>query len=430
MTIRNPRSLARALQSIRAYLPWGSGSRLSLEDRNILWFSIDTALQGLMMGGIFTFISVFVVRLGASNLQVSLLTSLPSIVLMLFSLPAGQFVQRKRDLVRVTNWTRLFHRGSFLLVALLPFSVESSLVTIIIVVWAAKSVSSAVLEAAWMGVVVDVIPPARRPKVNGMRWAVLGIVTAGAVALFGLVLDRVAFPLNYQIVFLISFVGGVLGIWFYARIRIPENQAPASSAARSPLGRQIREYWETVLHSPGFLRFQLPTSVLRLGLNLCTALYSIYWIRHLDASDLWISYQATAGKLAMIGGYFLWGVVVSRVGHHVPLLIATVGMGLYPVLMALVPGQTWLPAVAVVQGLFITGIDLCVFDTMLGVCGTENRARLIAVNTLLWSAFMFLAPMLGSLLADWIDVRGVFWIAGGVHLVAALLFWRLGTGRE
>ena len=31
------------------------------------------------------------------------------------------------------------------------------------------------------------------------------------------------------------------------------------------------------------------------------------------------TYQA--GKLAMIGGYFLWGLIVSRVGHHVPLLI-------------------------------------------------------------------------------------------------------------
>ena len=47
----------------------------------------------------------------------------------------------------------------------------------------------------------------------------------------------------------------------------------------------------------------MTTSVLRLGLNLCTALYSIYWIRHLDASDLWISYQATANKLALIVGY-------------------------------------------------------------------------------------------------------------------------------
>ncbi len=32
----------------------------------------------------------------------------------------------------------------------------------------------------------------------------------------------------------------------------------------------------------------LTTFVLRFGLNLPAALYSIYWIRRLDASDLWI----------------------------------------------------------------------------------------------------------------------------------------------
>ena len=90
----------------------------------------------------------------------------------------------------------------------------------------------------------------------------------------------------------------------------------------------------------------------------------------------------------------------------------------------------WLPAVAAVQGFFVTGIDLCIFDTMLGICGTENRARLIAVNTLLASATLFLAPMLGSLLAGWIEIRIVFVIALAIHLVAAILFWRFRTGHE
>jgi MFS family permease len=98
--------------------------------------------------------------------------------------------------------------------------------------------------------------------------------------------------------------------------------------------------------------------------------------------------------------------------------------------MALVPDQAWLPAVAVLQGLFVTGIDLCIFDTVLHLCGTENRAQLIAVNTLLSSAILFVAPLLGSLLANWIDLRAVFWIAAGTHLAAAALFWRFRTGRD
>jgi MFS family permease len=173
------------------------------------------------------------------------------------------------------------------------------------------------------------------------------------------------------------------------------------------------------------VRYELTTTVLRFGLNIPTSLYSIYWIRHLDASDLWIGYRSTADKLALIAGYFFWGRVVNRKGHHLPLLICTVGLGLYPVLTSLVTEQTWLPLVAVAWGFFVAGIDLSIFDTLLAVCPAERRPTFFAVNTLLSSSTIFLAPLLGSLLADWVDIRPVFWIAGGIHVVAALLFWRL-----
>jgi MFS family permease len=164
------------------------------------------------------------------------------------------------------------------------------------------------------------------------------------------------------------------------------------------------------------------TAVLRLGLNLPTALYSIYWIRHLDASDLWIGWRATAASLALIVGYWLWGRVASQKGHHLVLMACTVGTGLYPALTAFVPDQVWLPLVALVYGFFVTGIDISIFDTLLHVCPPDKRASYVALNTFFANLVIFLAPMLGSLLDRWLDIRVVFFVAGGVHLLAALLF--------
>ena len=152
------------------------------------------------------------------------------------------------------------------------------------------------------------------------------------------------------------------------------------------------------------------------------ALYSIYWIRHLDASDLWIGWRATASSLALIVGYYLWGRVASRKGHHLVLMACTVGVGLYPALTALVSDQVWLPLVAVVYGFFVTGIDISIFDTLLHVCPPEKRASYVALNTFFANLVIFIAPMLGSLLDRWLDIRAVFVIAGGVHLLAALMF--------
>ena len=415
--------LSAVMRGLRSNSRWLRPAQLSLENRNILYFTIDTALQGLMMGGVFSFISVFIVRLGATELQTSLLTSLPAIVMTLAAIPSGQLIQRQRDLVRFTNIVRAFHRGSILLVALLPFMVHTALIEVIIVVWTVKAISNAMLDPSWTAVIAELIPPARRARVNGMRWTIMSVVTAVSVAIFGFMLDQLPFPLNYQLVFLISFVGGSVGMIYWGKLRMAENvQLDAQPRASRTIGQQLLGYWRS-LRVPAFVRYEITTSVLRLGMNMPIALYSIYWIRRLNASDLWIGWQSTTNQIATIVGYTFWGRIISRKGHFRSLLICTAGVGLYPVLTAIVPSQTWLPIISLVQGFFITGVNLAFFDTLLAVCPSERRPTYIAVNTTLASLMIFVAPLLGSALASWIDIRGVFYTAAVIHVAAVLAFW-------
>jgi acetylornithine deacetylase/succinyl-diaminopimelate desuccinylase-like protein/MFS family permease len=415
-----------SLPVVPGLMQWFYPQRLSLENRNILYFTVDTALQGLMMGGVFSFISIFLVRLGASELQASLLTSLPAIVMVLVSVPAGQLVERQQDLVRFTNLVRVFHRGSILVVALLPFVVpHDTLITIIILIWSVKAVSNALLESSWMAVVADVIPPRRRAKVNGTRWIILSVVTAAAVAVFGQILDRLPFPLSYQLVFFISFLGGSAGMIYWSKLHLRASvKPPAVEAPGQSIGQQARAFWQS-LKLPAFIRYEATTSVFRLALNMPTALYSIYWIRQLRASDVWIGWHATANQVALIVGYAVWGKVITRKGHRWPLLICAAGIALYPLCTTLIPDQFWLPLVAVIQGFFITGVNLSFFDLLLAVCPEDRRPSYIAVNTMLASLAIFVSPLLGTLVANTFELQTVFYVAGAIHLIAAVLFWRL-----
>jgi MFS family permease len=416
--------LADVMVWLRSRLRGLDTRELSPESRNILYLTLDTAVQGLMMGGIFSFLSVFVVRLGATKLQTTLLTSLPAIMIVLTSIPAGQIVQRQRDLVRFTNFVRIFHRGGILLIALLPFLANEHLITVIIVVWTLKALSNALLESSWMAVVADVIPAHRRARVNGTRWTILSVVTAISVAVFGYLLDSLPFPLNYQIVFLISFVGGSMGMFYWGKLKLPEGAGAPETATAPGLRQQIQTYWRN-LQVPAFVRYELATTVLRVGAQMPAALYSIYWIRELSATDTWIGWQTTTNQLATIVGYTLWGRVISRKGYFRPLLICSAGMGLYPVLTGVIPSPGWLPVVSIVQGFFMTGVNIAFFDTLLAVCPSDRRPSLIATNTMLVSLAIFAAPLLGSFIAEQLDIRTVFFISGGIHLASALIFWLL-----
>jgi MFS family permease len=419
-----PMYLADLMAWLRSRLTGLNTRQLSLESRNILYLTLDTAVQGLMMGGIFSFLTVFVVRLGATKLQTTLLTSLPAIMLVLTSIPAGQIVQRQRDLVRFTNFVRIFHRGGVLLMALLPFMANDHLITIIIVIWTIKALSNALLESSWMAVIAEVIPAHRRARVNGTRWTILSVVTAISVVIFGYLLDSLPFPLNYQIVFFISFIGGSVGMFYWGKLKLPEGACFVEPEVAPTLREQARAYWRS-LQVPAFVRYELATSVLRLGAQMPAALYSIYWIRELSATDTLIGWQTTTNQLATIVGYTLWGRVISRKGYFGPLLICSAGLGLYPVLTGLIPTPLWLPVVSVAQGFFMTGVNIAFFDTLLAVCPSDRRPSLIATNTMVASLAIFAAPLLGSFLAEQWDIRTVLFISGGIHVVSALVFWLL-----
>lgn len=71
----------------------------------------------------------------------------------------------------------------------------------------------------------------------------------------------------------------------------------------------------------------------------------------------------------------------------------------------------------------MTGIELSFFDTLLYICPAHKRPSFIAANSVFMYLAMTLAPMAGSFLADWLGIRTVFLIAGGMHLVSTVLFW-------
>ena len=424
-------SLVRRMDALRR-----ASRALPQSERNIRLFCADTAIQGVIMGGISSYISVFIVRLGASNLLVSLLTSLPAVVGATLYVPLGLYVERQHDMIRLTNQYRLVHRGGFLLIALAPFLFSAHLPAVVVALWALGAVPGALINLSWTAAVAEMVPPQRRPSVNGFRWALVSLVTAVSVAGFGYLLEHTPYPVGYQIVFATSFVGGLLSMYFWSRIKLPAAE-PSAAPARpqettrgSTLTQRLKAYFAPIAQESAFVRFLLTTFVLRFGLNLPTALYSIYWIRNLNASDLWIGWRGTASSLALVVGYFAWGRIAGRKGHHPVLLACTLGLGLYPVLTALVRTQTLLPLVALVFGFFVTGIDLAFFDTLLHICPPKKRASFVAVNLVFADLAIFVAPMAGSLLTRWVDIRTLFYVAGAFHVLALLLFWLFRIGVE
>jgi MFS family permease len=405
----------------------------ALEQHNVRSLTLDTATQGIIAAGINVFIAVFLVRLGAPNTIVGFIASAPALGAIFLSIPAGTFLEGRRDLVRVVNLNRLVIRAAYLAIAIVPLVLSGDAeIWAIVVLWTLTSIPAAVANPAWTAVVARIIPPRRRPRVNGNRWAILSVVTAAGGAAFGWLLDVVPSPLNFQLVFVASFVAGLVSIYFFGQIRLPDDAPDPGPTRLPPRPAPLRpgDLVAAWRRYPSFSRFMLTSFVYRIGLNLPVALYSIYAVREAHASNTIIGLQSTAGNLALVGSYLLWGRLAARRGHRIVLLVATAGLSLYPFATALVREAIWLIPVTVIWGIFASGIDVSFFEALLHSCPSDRLQTFVAINSALANVVIFLAPIGGTLLADVIGIRLALITAAVVSLLGSILFYAMAVAKE
>src|SRR4051795_6294554 len=105
--------------------------------RNVLIDGIGVAL----VQGVATFLSVFLVRLGASPFVVGLLTSMPALTGMILAIPVGRLLERQRNIVPWYSRARVWVLSSYALTGLVPFLFPLNSAPIpIIVIWAIATV--------------------------------------------------------------------------------------------------------------------------------------------------------------------------------------------------------------------------------------------------------------------------------------------------
>jgi len=107
------------------------------------------------------------------------------------------------------------------------------------------------------------------------------------------------------------------------------------------------------------------------------------------------------------------------------LVISSLGLMLFPVLTGLSTRVEPLLIPSIMAGIFTAGFNLSFFNTSLEVCPQERRPSYLAINTTLINVAAFLAPLLGTSLANVLDIRIALFIAGAMRVLGAGLFYQL-----
>ncbi len=412
---------------ISRFIDWFTTPKSSttILKQNFINVQVD-AIGVAMAGAAGQFLPIYLTRMNASAFQISLLSTMPAVTGMLLAIFLGRFLQRKPNVVPYFSAARLAVILCYALsgIASLVLPAES-VVNTILLIWAFATIPQTVVNIAFSVVMNAVAGPQGRFELMTHRWSILGATSAVVVMMIGQLLDRIAFPSNYQIMFLGLSIGGLISFYFSSHIKIPPNP-PAVETHSHSVKELVQSYTGPVIREKPFMFFLTKRFVFLTGVALATPLYPLFYVRVINASDSWISVINTSQTIILIFGYFIWSQQVRRHGAYRVLALTTLGLSIHPILVALT-NQPWQIAIlAGMAGIFQGGLDLVFFDELMRTVPVEYSATFVAFAQSIQYFSSIVSPLIGSALASSIGIPVALIIAGIIRLAgfALFAFWK------
>ncbi|OQA45487.1 MAG: Major Facilitator Superfamily protein [Chloroflexi bacterium ADurb.Bin325] len=398
-----------------------AASPTDVTDANIRRLVAEITWYGVLVGTTINLIQVYVVRLGASSLLLGAVTYGAALVSILWQLPAGRLMAAHGRRMRWVVNSLLVHRLLYLAIALLPFFITRALAEVTVLLIVLQAFPLAASNTSFLAMMADMLPPQRTTQVVGWRMAGLGVTSTLSTLAAGRILQRLAFPLNYQTIFLIGFAASLVSLWYVRRLHVVDP--PPRRSEKALLGDVGR-----MLQRPGYAAFLLIACLSHVVIGMIAPLLPLYWVRLLAATDGQISILVTAASAAGVVGALSMQRLVGRIGRVWALALAPAGYALYPLLTSLSPSIWWLIPWAMMAGFFISALYTTLFSNLVALTPDQERTEYVSLYNMALFSGMFIGPIISGILAEVpggvvIGLR----LAAGVGFAAAL--WAISQRR-
>lgn len=376
-------------------------------------------------------VTMFMDAIGASGVAIGMAVTVQQFA-MLLQVPAA-FVGEMLP-TRKLYWgvLALLHRACWLLIACLPWLCGGNTQLMAFALLLLLAVSSLLAQAAtpvWFGWMADLIPERSRSTFWAVRQSVVMIPFLLATVLAGWALDLFPDPrtpdgsyLGYGLVFGLAGLLGCIDILIHFKVPEPRT-VPIRFAAR-----EIAERVLAPLRSADFRWLTLSLCVWSFALSV-TGQFGVLALKRIyQASYTQISWTVVTAAVGVIGGGFLWGYVMDRVGAR--------NFGILTMVLAPLCGAVWflvdagsvevqlpfalavtLPTmvvalllVSLVAGALFSGIGLAQMSLLGALSPVQGRTMFMAVHWALIGLAAAAGPLVGGWVMDWFTAHPVAWV--------------------
>lgn len=364
----------------------------------------DIMLSNVALGMVTPFLPVYAIALGSSNAAVGLVTAIPALVNTIMYLPAASYVERQESRLKTTiKWSTLV-RVFYLAMGAVAFLPWPGLRTpLLLTVIGLQAIPTVISNVAFTSMLGDMFPGRERARLFALRSMYGAAVTLVSSLAAGILLDKMKYPVNYSVLFVITFVAGVGALMVCTKM--VEAPAKGRTHGRVSFWQRVRAPFVDKDYGRQFTAFTVSAALFHVGINISTPTFPIYYVRSLGLSNSVIGSLTVASGLTTALGYPLWGRVSRRSGEGAVYLASIVGLALYPLVYGLYGAPAYLIGVQLATGVFSAALNLSLLNLMLQAVRPSDSANGIAVFYMLINATGVIGPPLA---AEFISRYGVF----------------------
>jgi MFS family permease len=409
-----------------SHLVTGGHWALELPERtrqNLRWFWFDGLFSSASDNIIVTYMTLYVLALGATRAQIGIMSALSSLSATLLLLPGALLVERFNHRREITL---LFGGGlarlAILIIALVPFGLSGqALIFTAMALSITRDAFGNLSFPAWLSFAADVVPMQGRGRFFGSRNFIMGVAGVVTVLLVGALFTRLTQPEGYQLGMALAFTLGIASTFSFSHLHDPSVQA----VPQTPPPLKLQSILQDLRKVPALPALIATAVMWNFFLNIPGPFFSVYMVEKLKASAGMVGVISIAATVSGLLVQRRLGRLADRWGAHRLQLISGLLIPILPVAWVFTRAPWQVIPINILSGVLWGAYGLASFNLLLELTPQEGRARYSAM----YQIFVTLALAAGAAVGGWMVTQwgytAIFVASAIGRLGAALLFARI-----
>ena len=398
---------------------WGRSLQNHLQ-QNLKHLWLDGLFASASDNIILNFVSLYILALGASEVQIGLMSSLSSFVgagMLLLGAILAEKLGRHKEIT--TFFGGGFARLSVLMLIFVPMLFKGpAMIWVAIAFSVARDSFGNLSYPAWVSVLNEVVPIEGRGRYFGSRNFVMNIAGMITTLLAGKLITMFVHETGYQIALGVAVVLGGFSTVNFFKIKT----APKFSQSFHLSGFSLKKISSFFKGQPQFVALMITAAVWNFAINVSGPFFNPYMVKNLHFSASQVGFLAVVTSLSSLLVFNRLGTLSDRLG---PRKVQLISMWLIPLLPGMWYFATNVWHIALINtfgGIIWAAFNLTSFNLMLNSIPKNQVPRYSALYQIMVTLSLAFGALLGSSLIPSWGFHGLLIASMVIRILAATLF--------